>query len=117
MFLEPLNRLYGLLRVVLRVLRLVIPEEFLEAALEVLSPPAGKRGDRLADAGAHEREDEVDEKEAERNVECRKVHGSRGRCYCQPFAEGVLVFAHLWRLEEPPRRLFAPAIQRLGSVR
>src|SRR5829696_8546686 len=72
----------------------VVPEEFLEAALEVLSPPAGKRGDRLADAGAHEREDEVDEKEAERNVECRKVHGSRGRCYCQSFAEGVLVFAH-----------------------
>src|SRR5215218_4154461 len=117
MFLESLKRLDGLLRVVRRVLRLMVPEEFPEAALEVLSPPTGKRGDRLADAGAHEREDEVNEKEAERNVECRKIHGSGGHCYCQPFAEGVLVFAHLWRLEEPPRRLFAPAIQRLGSVR
>src|SRR5215204_221784 len=43
MLLEPLKRLDGVLRVVLGVHCVMVPEEFPEAALEVLGPPTGKR--------------------------------------------------------------------------
>ena len=56
-----------------------ILEQLPQALLEVLRSPAGERGDRLVDAGANDGEDEVQEDQADGDIERGEVHHRAGR--------------------------------------